>query len=333
LTQKKLILAVSLGLVLLTLASCGKKANPIPKGLPVPTGIGDLRGDVRDGVLFISFSIPGKNMDGTELRDLKGFKILKSCGGCGGGFAPWKDIRLTDRKGYTIRDNRIYVYDDDVREGFTYAYRVYAYSSKVVQGESSNIFSLTWVSPPDAPKQVKAEGEDGRVNLAWEKEDDTSYDVYRWEGATYPLFPLNTVLLTESAFTDSKLRNGETYTYEVRAVKTVGGVPFEGEGVKVSATPRSSMPPAPPAGLKPEKKGKTVLLSWAANTEGNIAGYNLYRVVAGKARKINNEPVAGLSFIDRTSGSERYVSYYATAVDQNGNESRPSKEEVVILED
>lgn len=326
-------MAVSLGLVLLTLASCGKKANPIPKGLPVPAGIGDVRGDARDGVLFVSFSIPGKNMDGTELKDLEGFKILKSCGGCGGGFALWKNVRLADRQGYTVADNRLYTYDDDLRQGFTYAYRVYAYSTKDVQGEASNIFSIAWTNPPEPPKQVRAEGEDGRVNLAWPKEDDLSYNVYRWKGTTYPLFPLNPAPLTEGQYTDSKLQNGVTYKYEVRAVKTEKGVPYEGEGAPASATPRKSTPPSPPAGLRPEKKGKAVVLSWTANPESDVAGYNVYRVVAGKARKINDGPVVEPRFVDRDAGAERYVSYYLTAVDRDGNESRPSKEEVIILEE
>jgi hypothetical protein len=336
LRQKKLILAVSLGLVVLTLtlASCGKKGNPIPRGLPVPTGIGDLRGDARDGVLFVSFSIPNKNMDGTELKDLDGFKILKSCGGCGGGFAQWKEIRLADRQGYTIRDNRLYTYDDDLREGYTYAYRVYPFSTKNVQGESSNIFSIAWREPPDPPKDVRSEGEDGRINLTWEKEDALSYNVYKWERTTYPLLPVNPAPLTDSRFTESKLTNGVEYKYEVRAVKVVDGVPYEGQGTIVTARPRNTMPPAPPAGLKLERgKGKAVLLSWAPNTESDIAGYNVYRVVAGKARKINDSLVTEPRYTDSKTAGERYVSYYLTAVDKEGNESRPSKEEVIILED
>ena len=326
---KRLILVASL--IFLALVSCGKKGNPVPKGLPIPTGIGDLRGDVKDGVLFISFSIPTKNMDGTDIKDLVGFRILKSCGGCGGGFEVWKNIALTDKRGYTIRSNRLYTYDDDLRQGFDYAYKVYAYTVKNVEGGASNVFSVKWQKPPAPPKEVVATPEDGRVFLSWKKEDELSYNVYRPEKDVYPLFPVNLSPLTASQFTDANLRNGQQYLYEVRAIRVENGVPYEGEGTTVLATPEKQTPPAPPGGLQLEKKDRTVILTWAANTESDVAGYNVYRVFRGKAQKINAGILKEPRFVDSNPGSEPYLTYYVTAVDDKGRESAPSKEEFVIL--
>ena len=327
--RKRLIFVASL--ICLALISCGKKGPPIPKGLPVPAGIGDLRGDVKDGVLFLSFSIPDRNMDGTELKDLAGFRILKSCGGCAGGFEVWRNIALTDKRGYTIRGNRLYTYDDDLRPGFDYAYKVYAYTTKNVEGGPPNIFSIKWRKPPAPLKHVAVTEEDARVFLSWEKEDDLSYNVYRRETDVYPLFPVNPSPLSTPQLTEANLKNGQQYRYEVRAVRVENGVPYEGEGTSILATPQKLTPPAPPKGLRLEKQDGTVQLVWAKSPDSDVAGYNVYRVVSGKAQKINGEPVREPRFVDAQPGPDRYVSYYVTAVDVRGRESGPSKEEIIIL--
>ncbi|MGD0229244.1 MAG: hypothetical protein ABSC19_02650 [Syntrophorhabdales bacterium] len=324
--------AFSLGLAFLLLVACGKKGPPMPKGLPVPTTISDLRGDVKDGLLFISFTIPTRNRDGTPVKDLAGFRIVKSCGPCGGAFEPWKDIRLTDRQGYTIRNGRLYTYDNDLRAGVADGYRAYPYTSKGVQMDGSNVFSITWQNPPSPPKVLEPKEEESSIILSWERTDDLLYNVYRWDNAVYPLFPLNPAPLAASQFTDSGLQNGKTYRYEVRSVKMEGTVSFEGQGAAISATPRKMTPPAPPAGLTLQKKNGGVLLAWTASPESDVAGYNVYRIAAGKTEKVNATLQQAPRFLDEKPPAEpRYVSYYVTAVDQSGNESTPSREQVIIL--
>jgi hypothetical protein len=332
--RKNWLTFAALSLALLAVAGCGKKANPVPKGLPVPTSISDLRGDVKDGVLFLSFTIPTKNRDGTDVKNLAGFRIMKSCGACGGAFALWKDIRLSDKQGYTIRDHRLYTYDNDLEADVAYGYRVYPYTIKDVRLDGSNVFSVTWLKPPAKPANLSANEEDSKIVLSWETTDELSYNVYRWENAMYPLFPRNPAPLAASQFTDEGLQNGKTYKYEVRAVKMEETTPFEGESAVISATPRKTTPPEPPAAPHLEKKDGGVLLSWAPNTESDLAGYNVYRLVAGKTEKINTATLREPRFLDENPGAElRYVSYYVTAVDQSGNESGPSREQVIILKE
>ncbi len=289
---------------------------------------------MKDGLLFVSFTIPTKNRDGTDVSGLEGFRIMKSCGTCGGAFDLWKNIRLTDKRGYTIRDNRLYTYDNDLRPGVVYGYRVYPYTTKGIQMDGSNVFSLTWQKPPDKPTGVAVDEEDSKIVLSWERADGLSYNVYRWDSGTYPLFPRNPAPLAASRFTDEALQNGKTYKYEVRAVRMEGAAPFEGEGAVISATPMDKTPPAPPAAPKLEKTEGGVLLSWAANTEADLAGYNVYRITAGKPEKVNTSLVPEPEFLDKNPGADlRYVSYYVTAVDMSGNESGPSREQIIILKE
>lgn len=328
---KRHILVVSC--ILLALTSCGKKGNPVPKGLPVPAAISDLRGEVRDDVLLLSFSIPGKNMDGTQIRDLTGFRILRSCGGCAAGFEAWKDIYLTDRQGYTIRNGRLFTYDNDLRQGFSYGYRVFPETSKGLLGDGSNTFSVMWLEPPAPPGEVSIREEDSRLVLSWEPASDTSYNVYRWDGDIYPVSPLNVSPLSASRFVDMNLRNDKEYRFEVRALRVEGGVAYEGAGKAVKGTPRDRTPPQPPTALKLDRKGEGVILTWASNGEPDLRGYNVYRVEAGRPTRKNTDQVLEPRFFDEKPGSDPYVSYYITAVDKAGNESEPSQEQTIILKE
>ena len=329
--EKKLIFILSLAL-LLPLISCGKKSNPVPKSIaPVP-GMKDLTGEVKDGALFLSFSLPGGSGKDDTTRPA-GFTVLKSCAGCGGGFEPSKEIRLDEKRGYTIQRGRVYFYDNDLRQGYEYAYRVIPFTATGVPLGGSNTISIRWEGTPPAPQDVRAAEGDGTVDLTWTKENDYRYNVYRFENGTYPLFPLNSELLTSPRFADSNLVNGRRYRYEVRAVRMARSLRWEGEGASLEATPVDRTPPKAPRELAGAKKDGGAELNWRENTEKDILGYNVYRIADGKTEKMTPRPVRENVFFDSKPGDHRYVSYYVTAVDLSGNESEPSREAIIILKE
>jgi hypothetical protein len=317
----------------LLLSACGKKGNPVPKGLPVPRAIGDLRGEVRDGVLLLSFSVPTRNMDGTDASDVAGFRILRRCGGCGTGFEPWKVLRLADEHGYSVRGGRLFTYDNDLQEGFEYGYRVFPETSKGVLGDGSNIFSVRWLEPPRTTPHVTVQEEDSRLILVWSLSEGLFYNVYRWEEEVYPVAPRNASPMSVTQFIDEGLQNGKQYRYEVRAVRVEGGVAYEGEGTTVSGTPRDKTAPMPPIVSKLERKDSGVLVTWVANRESDLAGYNIYRTGTGRSLKRNERPVRETWFLDKPLGPDPYVSYFVTAVDEAGNESDRSREMTIILKE
>jgi hypothetical protein len=330
LMRKRYILVVSLAILLLCMG-CGKKGLPTPQRLLVPGGIKDLTGIVKDGVLFLSFSIPQKDSSGAEIKDLGGFQVLKSCGSCMGGFEPFREIRLEESQGYAIVNGKIYIYDDDLKKDFQYSYRVYPVTRRGTSGESSNVFTITWHTPPVPPTGIAAKGDYGKIEITWTKEDGRLYNVYRLKANTYPLFPVNTEPFSAPPFIDSGLENGVTYQYEVRSVAMQGGMRREGEGALVAAAPVDRLPPAAPRGIKTEKKGRGVLIGWLVGKEEDLVGYNIYRIIGGKGAKVNGEPVKEPMFMDESPPGLRYVTYYVTAVDKWGNESEASKESIIIL--
>jgi hypothetical protein len=330
--QQKYILVLSMVLALL-LNCCGKKGPPMPKMLALPGAINDLSGEVKDGVLFLSFTLPQKNRDGTEMKDLAGFKVLKRCGTCMGEFQPFTDVRLDENKGYIVHNGKLYIYDDELTEGFQYSYKVYSYTQKGSRGEPSNMFTAKWERPPEPPGNVSVKAGDGIVEVTWPADARFTYNVYRREEELYPLFPINQRPLITSSFMDSGLENGRKYVYDVRKVAEREGVKREGEGYKVAATPRDTTPPAAPTDVAAEKMPDGVAVTWKENAEKDAAGYNVYRVGAGKAEKLNGELIKGRAFVDRNVPDYRYVSYYVTAVDSSGNESLSSREPIVMIKE
>lgn len=329
--MKRCICVISV-ILLLSLISCGKKAPPLPKGARIPAPVGDFKGEVKDGVLFLSFVMPTSNLDGTPIQGLAGFRIFKSCTGCEGRLERWREIRLTDTAGFTVFQNRIYLYDDDLVEKQNYAYQVVAFTEKEVSGAPSPVYSITWEKTPRPPREVRAEADDRRVELSWNREEDgVFYNVYRFHGDAYPLEPVNRLLLTNTFFTDRGVENGKRYRYEVRSVRVLGTMRWEGSGTAVEAEPRDKTPPGPPSGARGEKKENGVLIAWEKSAESDLLGYNIYRVGTGKPEKLNKEPLQETSFLDTEPGNVRYVSYYITAVDVSGNESGPSRELVITL--
>jgi hypothetical protein len=103
-------------------------------------------------------------------------------------------------------------------------------------------------------------------------------------------------------------------------------------------------PPSPPVGVfgiigDMEGIGLDMMVLWMPNTERDLAGYNVYtkRYVVQlppadsvierlNASLIIQDPIMGCYFVDTNfneSSSSGYF-YYVTAVDESGNESKPS---------
>ena len=87
-------------------------------------------------------------------------------------------------------------------------------------------------------------------------------------------------------------------------------------------------PPAAPTGLSATPGSGTVSLTWTANSEPDLAGYNLYRGTAtgGPYTKVNTPVITGTAYTDTglTNGTPYY--YVLRAVDTSSNESGNSSE-------
>ena len=82
-------------------------------------------------------------------------------------------------------------------------------------------------------------------------------------------------------------------------------------------------PPLPPHGVQALVQSDGIHLSWDANTEADLAGYNLYRKIGGtNTTRLNNALITDTHYLDTSApAGGQGVTYEVTAVDQRGNES------------
>jgi len=83
-------------------------------------------------------------------------------------------------------------------------------------------------------------------------------------------------------------------------------------------------PPAVPSGLNAIAGESQVMLSWNANSESDLAGYNVQRSTGGAWSTLNPSLVNDIMYIDTTASNGVTYQYRITAEDAVGNESAPS---------
>ncbi|MET0626417.1 MAG: hypothetical protein ABW250_26020 [Pyrinomonadaceae bacterium] len=161
------------------------------------------------------------------------------------------------------------------------------------------------------------------------------YNVYRSSGSQNEpaQTPLNARPVSATSFADQAFKFGEEYVYVVRAVSLgTGGEPVESlNSNAVTVRPGDTFPPAPPSGLNVAASLTPLRISifFAANTERDVAGYNLYRstdpdLPKDAWTKLNREPLQRTTFQDEAVRSGQKYFYYVVAIDAAGNVSGPS---------
>lgn len=156
-----------------------------------------------------------------------------------------------------------------------------------------------------------------------------------------PVAPVKVAEIPASGNLESVDRGFEwekSYIYSITPVTRIlspGGTPLgevEGEAsLPVEVRAHDIFPPAPPVGLQAVYSGNPqqnfVDLTWAPNTEADLAGYNVYRREEGRPyTRVNSELVKTPVFRDSGVQPGKQYSYAVTAVDLRGNESGKSEE-------
>ena len=220
--------------VIISIYACGRKGDPIIPGISPPAPPSNIQGYTKGSSAYLSWEIPTKNMDGSKLKDLSRFMLLRAdvrdreTGGCGCAYIKIAMIDMERPAPAIIKDNRVFFVDtgDDLfPPGLTYKI---PYSYKIIVEAKSGLLSpeseeiiLTPVIPPDSPLKFQGTAQNGTVILKWEapKKGVKGFNIYRSKSkGIYPEPPVNKELIkgSSTSFADIGLAPG-AYYYIIRA--------------------------------------------------------------------------------------------------------------------
>ncbi|MFC2041503.1 hypothetical protein ACFLTY_04200 [Chloroflexota bacterium] len=192
-------------------------------------------------------------------------------------------------------------------------------------GNSNQVNAVPGNAPPAKPTGLVATGGDEEISLVWNdntEPDLEGYNIYRGLSSGNYTEMIET-LWASSNYTDAPLYGG-TYYYVVTAVDNVTNE--SGYSNEYSATATDTAPAAPTI-LVATEGDEQITLDWADNTEGDLAGYNIYRRLASGNYTQIETLWASSNYTD--TGLTNGVTYYyaVKAVDEGSNESGYSDED------
>lgn len=138
--------------------------------------------------------------------------------------------------------------------------------------------------------------------------------------------------INETNFSDERFTFGEEYVYFVRSVSSgANGAAIESldSGV-ASIIPLDKIAPSAPESITVAAAPNRLSLFFAANTETDLAGYDVYRttddtIPLERWQKLNNTLLTATTYQDLNVESGKRYFYYLKAIDTAGNISVPSE--------
>ena len=179
--------------------------------------------------------------------------------------------------------------------------------------------SIDTVAPSTPTSLAAAASGLTRVDLSWNPSTDNvgvaGYTVYR-DGAQIATLPA-----TATAYSDTTVSPGHSYSYTVQAVDGAGNRSSQSTAA-VASTPADTVSPSTPGSLTAIAISATrVDLAWTASTDNvGVTGYTVFR----NGSLLTTLGAAARSFSDTTASPATNYGYAVDAFDASGNHSPAS---------
>jgi hypothetical protein len=336
-----------------SLAGCGAQGTPQPPHLEVPARITTLSAVQVGQSLELHFALPRDTTGGERLTKPLEIEILRAVAPRAAGLAELKpDVwthllpnewlpyaqgqeityaaHLAGQEFHDWRGQTLVVGVRTLTRGFHHRALVSDPSNFVDVPIYDVSEVITGVRCVTTEKAVEVKFTPATQSLSGGPLHDLAgYRIYR--SATGPTGHFEIVGETLAPpFQDTQFEFGHDYFYQVRALfGRPGQLAMSDASQTVKFIPRDTFPPAPPQGLSSIYSAGAVELVWTANSEADLAGYNVYRLKDQTAQRVNKELLRTPIFRDTSAAPGQTLTYYVTAVDAAGNESKPSQQEEV----
>lgn len=347
-------------IAVLCLAACGTPGAPRPPSLELPRPVTDLAATRQGDKVTLTWTAPRETTDKQNIRHPGPVRICRGVNTTAMVQCP-QVAELPPASAAASRkekpEQRIYTdtLPADLQQQNPTGFATYAMESLNGRGRSAGLSNQVEVplAPTVAPPStVSAEVKLDAVVIAATGAQPVSlpqglsvaFHLYRRQGDG-PEVDLGLPAYVVGSgpggyvrqFVDRSFEWEKSYSYDVVAITTVSlsnGTEADVSGEpsrQITVVTQDVFPPAAPAGLQAVASGAGqppfVDLTWAPNTEADLAGYNLYRHEAGQQpMKINAELVKAPAYRDREVTAGHQYFYAVTAVDLRGNESARSPE-------
>jgi hypothetical protein len=341
----------------LCLAGCGIAGAPQPPSLRVPRPVDDLTATRKGDRVLLSWTPPSKTSDNENIRRAGSTEVCR-------GVNDFPMVRCDDKVG-TLSDAQVehftkgtmvsrHDYADTLPQALQQqsplGEATYALNDLNRDGHSAGLsnqvrvpLAPTLPAVADVAAKVTADG----VLISWQPAASPSenpalsfrYRVFRRDASDEkkPELIAGETDAASDSFLDRNIDWEQHYAYRVAPITQIqisGQAPVEVEGddsPTVEAVTHDVFPPATPTGLQAVFSGvgqkPFIDLTWAPNLESDLAGYNVYRHLAGTAVvKINSEVAKTPAFRDPNVEAGQQYFYSVSAIDLRGNESGKSEE-------
>ncbi|HEV7550557.1 MAG TPA: fibronectin type III domain-containing protein [Candidatus Angelobacter sp.] len=346
---------ITLLLALSSLLGCGVPGAPLPPSTEIPRFVGDLKAARKGDTVTLTWTVPTETSDGELVRKPGKMLVQRALRSGPNSDLHFQTITelplqpaLKEGRGdqATAKDTLTNVLDSGGAD--------FAVYTVLAQGHNGKSFGLpNRVSVPlvpnlSPPLKISATPVPTGIKISWEvagsakpPANTQAQYVYklmrRLQGAKDPVLveQLNPADAAKS-FIDTTIEWEKSYQYWiVSTTRWQDGTrkgEIEGEDSPVvDVLAHDSFPPANPSGVQAvysaAPQNSFIDVTWTANTEPDLAGYNVYRHSGNEPPvKINSELVKTPRFPDPQIQPGKKYFYSVSAVDLRGNESGKSEE-------